>query len=142
MATPADHRARYNGAAPPGRDDGDRDLALLAAELAAVLEHALLAARRLQRALGGSGGGCGERAAHPADASCPSAGIPPGRCGLSRREAEVLGLLAAGQSNREIARALCLSPRTVQRHVANLYPKIGAHNRAEATAFALHNGLR
>ena len=62
--------------------------------------------------------------------------------GLSRREVQVLALLAAGRSNRDIARALFLSPRTVQRHVANLYPKIGAHNRAEATAFAIHHGLR
>jgi DNA-binding CsgD family transcriptional regulator len=61
--------------------------------------------------------------------------------GLSRREAEVLGLLAAGRSNHEIARALSLSPRTVQRHIANAYLKIGAHNKADATAFALRHGL-
>ncbi len=61
--------------------------------------------------------------------------------GLSRREAEVLGLLATGKSNHRIAQALFLSPRTVQRHVANAYLKIGAHNRAEATAYALSHGL-
>jgi DNA-binding CsgD family transcriptional regulator len=61
--------------------------------------------------------------------------------GLSRREAQVLGLLAAGRSNREIAAALCLSPRTVQRHIANAYAKIGAHNKAHATAYALHHRL-
>ena len=61
--------------------------------------------------------------------------------GLSRREAEVLRLLAAGRSTRQIAVALSLSPRTVQRHVANLYLKIGAHCRAEATAYALRHGL-
>jgi DNA-binding NarL/FixJ family response regulator len=61
--------------------------------------------------------------------------------GLSPREAEVLALLAAGRSNHEIARALFLSPRTVQRHVANVYGKIGAHNRAEATAYALRHRL-
>jgi LuxR family transcriptional regulator, maltose regulon positive regulatory protein len=60
---------------------------------------------------------------------------------LTAREAEVLGLLAAGRSNRDIAEALCLSPRTVQRHVANAYLKIGAHNKAEATAYALRHGL-
>ncbi|CAA9588233.1 MAG: hypothetical protein AVDCRST_MAG88-4354, partial [uncultured Thermomicrobiales bacterium] len=60
---------------------------------------------------------------------------------LSRREAEVLRLLAAGQSNGQIAQALFLSPRTVQRHVANAYLKIGAHNKAEATAYALRHGL-
>ena len=60
---------------------------------------------------------------------------------LSRREAEVLSLLATGHSNRRIAQTLCLSPRTVQRHVANAYPKIGAHCRAEATAYALRQHL-
>jgi DNA-binding CsgD family transcriptional regulator len=61
--------------------------------------------------------------------------------GLSRREVEVLRLLAAGQRNQAIAQALFLSPRTVQRHIANLYLKIGAHNRAEATAYALRHRL-
>ena len=60
---------------------------------------------------------------------------------LSHRECEVLRLLADGRSNRQIAALLCLSPRTVQRHVANAYRKIGAHNKADATAFALRNGL-
>jgi DNA-binding CsgD family transcriptional regulator len=61
--------------------------------------------------------------------------------GLSRREREVLRLLAAGESNRQIARRLGLSPHTVERHVANLYRKIGARGRADATAYALRNGL-
>ena len=60
---------------------------------------------------------------------------------LSPWEAEVLGLLAAGRSNRQIAQALYVSPRTVQRHIANLYLKTGAHCRAEATAYALRHGL-
>ncbi|WP_433787815.1 ATP-binding protein [Actinomycetospora sp. CA-101289] len=57
--------------------------------------------------------------------------------GLTRREAEVLDLLAGGASNKEIARALALSVHTVERHVANLYGKIGARNRADATSYAL-----
>ena len=61
--------------------------------------------------------------------------------GLSRREVEVLGLLAAGRSNHAIAAALFLSPGTVQRHIANACLKIGAHNRAEATAYALRHRL-
>ena len=70
------------------------------------------------------------------------AGSHPGRtpefpAGLTRREVEVLQLLAQGMSNRRIAGELALSERTVQRHVANLYGKIDAHNRAEATTFAL-----
>jgi DNA-binding NarL/FixJ family response regulator len=65
--------------------------------------------------------------------------LPPG--GLSRRELEVLRLVAAGESNAQIARRLGLSTHTVERHVANLYRKIGARGRADATAFALRNGL-
>jgi DNA-binding CsgD family transcriptional regulator len=61
--------------------------------------------------------------------------------GLSRRELEVLRLVAAGESNSQIARRLGLSIHTVERHVANLYRKIGARGRADATAYALRNGL-
>jgi DNA-binding CsgD family transcriptional regulator/pimeloyl-ACP methyl ester carboxylesterase len=61
--------------------------------------------------------------------------------GLSRREREVLRLVAAGESNAQIARRLGLSTHTVERHVANLYRKIGARGRADATAYALRNGL-
>jgi DNA-binding CsgD family transcriptional regulator/pimeloyl-ACP methyl ester carboxylesterase len=57
--------------------------------------------------------------------------------GLSPRETEVLRLLAAGKSSREIGAELVLTVRTVERHVTNLYRKIGVHNRAQATAFAL-----
>ena len=60
---------------------------------------------------------------------------------LSRRELEVLRLLAGGKSNKEIAGELVLSVHTVQRHVANIYGKIGAHGRADATAFALKHGV-
>jgi DNA-binding CsgD family transcriptional regulator len=74
-------------------------------------------------------------------AARPATPAPPRPGGLSRREAEVLGLLAAGRSNHEIARALSISPRTAQRHVANAYLKIGAHNKAEATAYALRHRL-
>ncbi len=60
---------------------------------------------------------------------------------LTAREAEILGLLASGLSNREIAERLVLSPRTVERHLENLYRKAGFRNRAEATAYAFTNGL-
>jgi DNA-binding NarL/FixJ family response regulator len=60
---------------------------------------------------------------------------------LSRREAEVLGLLAQGLSNKEIAGVMWLSDRTVERHISSLYRKIGVARRSEATAFALRHGL-
>jgi pimeloyl-ACP methyl ester carboxylesterase/DNA-binding CsgD family transcriptional regulator len=62
--------------------------------------------------------------------------------GLTRREVEVLRLLAAGQTNYEIAERLYLSVRTVERHVANIYGKIGARGRASAATYALAHGLR
>jgi len=61
--------------------------------------------------------------------------------GLTQREAEVLGLLAAGHSNKEIASMLFLSVRTVERHITTIYRKIGAHRRTEASAYALRHGL-
>lgn len=63
------------------------------------------------------------------------------RDGLTEREREVLALLAIGRSNKEIALALGMAPGTAQRHVANIYAKIGAANRVEATAWARARGL-
>ena len=60
---------------------------------------------------------------------------------LSRRESEVLSLLAAGQANLEIAAALAVSVHTVERHVANVFGKLDVRNRAEATAWAHRHGL-
>jgi DNA-binding CsgD family transcriptional regulator len=62
-------------------------------------------------------------------------------CGLTAREVEVLRLLAAGRSNREIAAALFVSARTVERHLEALYRKLDARNRTEAAAFALRHHL-
>ncbi len=61
--------------------------------------------------------------------------------GLTAREAEVLRLIAAGHSNRQIAEALFISPRTIERHIANIYLKIDAHSKAEATSYALRHNL-
>ena len=56
---------------------------------------------------------------------------------MSAREADVLGLLATGSSNQQIAEALHLSVKTVERHLSNLYRKLGVSNRTEAAAYAL-----
>ncbi|HEY7294545.1 MAG TPA: response regulator transcription factor [Dehalococcoidia bacterium] len=61
--------------------------------------------------------------------------------GLTTREVEVLQLIAAGKSTQEIAKALTIAEGTVERHVTNLYGKIGARNRAEATSYAHRHGL-
>lgn len=63
---------------------------------------------------------------------------------LTGREVEVLRLIAAGKSNQEIAQGLVLSLRTVERHISNIYQKIGATGRiarATATAYAMRRGL-
>jgi DNA-binding CsgD family transcriptional regulator len=61
--------------------------------------------------------------------------------GLSRREVEVLRLVAAGRSNREIAQELYLSESTVANHITSIFNKTACDNRAAATAFAVRNGL-
>jgi pimeloyl-ACP methyl ester carboxylesterase/DNA-binding CsgD family transcriptional regulator len=61
--------------------------------------------------------------------------------GLTQREVEVLRLIACGRTNREIAAELVLSPRTVGRHITNLYGKIGARGKADATAYAVRHEL-
>ena len=61
--------------------------------------------------------------------------------GLSPREVEVLRLVAAGRSNREIGAVLFISPNTVANHVRSILQKTRAANRAEATAYAARHGL-
>ncbi len=61
--------------------------------------------------------------------------------GLTRREVEVLRLVAAGKTNRAIAGDLFLSEKTVARHVSNIFTKLGLSSRSGATAFAYEHGL-
>ena len=65
----------------------------------------------------------------------------PGDPGLTGRELEVLRLVAAGQSNREIAAALVISPKTASVHVSNILAKLGAATRTEAAVKAHELGL-
>jgi predicted ATPase/DNA-binding CsgD family transcriptional regulator/DNA-binding XRE family transcriptional regulator len=61
--------------------------------------------------------------------------------GLTARQAEVLGLVAAGLTNKQIAGQLYLSPATVERHLATVYSKIGVSGRVEAARYAMAHGL-
>lgn len=70
-----------------------------------------------------------------------SAPAPSRPFGLTEREVEVLGRLAAGRTSQEIAGDLVISVATVNRHIANIYLKIDARNRAEATSFAIAQGI-
>lgn len=60
---------------------------------------------------------------------------------LSRREHDVLNLLAKGRTNREIADALFIAEQTVKNHVSEIYAKLGVHDRAQALRFALEAGI-
>jgi HD-GYP domain-containing protein (c-di-GMP phosphodiesterase class II) len=61
--------------------------------------------------------------------------------GLTERETEVIGLLARGMQTKQIARALAISVKTADRHIQNVYGKIGVSTRAAATLFAVEHSL-
>jgi DNA-binding CsgD family transcriptional regulator len=71
-------------------------------------------------------------------ARTPSPVLPDG---LTPREAHILGWVAAGKTNREIAAELIISVHTVERHIHNAYQKIEVRNRADATAYVIRHGL-
>jgi DNA-binding NarL/FixJ family response regulator len=64
-----------------------------------------------------------------------------GAGGLSTREREVLRLIAAGHTNREISEALFIAKRTADTHASNILSKLGVSSRAEAAAYAVRHGL-
>jgi DNA-binding NarL/FixJ family response regulator len=61
--------------------------------------------------------------------------------GLTRREADILELLAGGHSNREISRKLFLSEKTVKAHLASVFRKLGVTNRTQAAMMAVSMGI-
>lgn len=69
--------------------------------------------------------------------------VPDGMAGgeLSAREVEILANVAEGMTNREIARSLFLTENTVKTHLANLFAKMGVHDRAGAVAEGVRRGL-
>jgi DNA-binding NarL/FixJ family response regulator len=74
---------------------------------------------------GGSRAGCDEQ--HPG--------------GLTSREVEVLGLVAEGLTNVQVAQRLFPSPRTIDTHLSSIYHKLGVSSRSAAVRFALEQGL-
>ena len=71
----------------------------------------------------------------------PETARTPQTAGLTGREMEVLGLVAAGRTNREISNQLYISEKTVARHLTNIFNKIDAQSRTQAAAWAFRNGL-
>jgi DNA-binding NarL/FixJ family response regulator len=69
----------------------------------------------------------------------PDAASPPGP--LTLREVEVVRLVASGITNREIAKKLNISEKTVARHLNNIFNKLDLSSRAAATAYAYQHGL-
>lgn len=72
------------------------------------------------------------------DANLPA---PDDEAGLTPRELEVLRVVAAGRTNKEIADELFISQRTVERHVSNIFNKLGVSSRTAAAAYAFEHGL-
>jgi NarL family two-component system response regulator LiaR len=70
-----------------------------------------------------------------------SSDLPPTEDPLTEREAEVLGLVAQGLTNQEIADRLYVSERTVRTHVSNILSKLHLANRTQAALYALRRGL-
>jgi DNA-binding CsgD family transcriptional regulator len=101
---------------------GDRDAAALELDAASSVFERLGAAHDLRRA--------GELR-----------GTPELPGGLTAREAEVLRLVAAGNSNRQIAVLLVLSEKTVARHLANIFAKLELSSRTAAAGYAFQHGL-
>ncbi len=83
----------------------------------------------------------GVAASGPDDGPSALAPLPAALASLSRREREVLALVAAGHSNPQIAEALYISRKTAEHHVSNILAKLGASTRAEAAALAGRAGI-
>jgi LuxR family maltose regulon positive regulatory protein len=112
--------------------------AMLADELQQELRAAAALAAALRRARNAplaSGIGAGQSTA----AGTGSGAIGQDDAGLSPREREVLERIAAGDSNKLIARVLDISPHTVKRHVANILDKLGLASRGQASAWLREN---
>ena len=73
--------------------------------------------------------------------SLVGAAAPSDTYGLTGRELQVLRLVAAGKSNREIAAELFISDHTARRHLQNIFRKLGVSSRTAATAFGFQRGL-
>jgi DNA-binding NarL/FixJ family response regulator len=79
--------------------------------------------------------------AYRGEAAAPRTSSSPRTDGLTPREAEVLGLIAQGMSNQDIAQRLVVSEATVKTHINNIFGKIEVRDRAQAVVYAIKHGL-
>lgn len=114
------------------RDLGDTDGAALERDAASAIFERLGAASDLAVLKA-------EPLAAPGEPATRTAGV---QHNLSPRELEVLRLVAAGKTNKQIARDLGVSDKTIDRHVSNIFAKLEVSSRAAATAYAYENGLK
>ena len=77
----------------------------------------------------------------PAVTTAPVAPATDDWCGLTRRELEILQLVAEGHSNAQLARMLWVTEQTVKFHLSNVYRKLDVANRTEASRWAQLRGL-
>jgi DNA-binding NarL/FixJ family response regulator len=77
----------------------------------------------------------------PGSAPAPAEPSPLDALGLTAREQEVLGLVALGRTNAQIAETLFISPKTATVHVSNILGKLGVRNRVEAATIAHRLGI-
>jgi predicted ATPase/DNA-binding CsgD family transcriptional regulator/DNA-binding XRE family transcriptional regulator len=117
---------------------GRRDEALRELRSAQALAADIGNAHRLAEAEAALAQVTGEPVAE-AGSAAPVSAPRPGN--LTARQADVLRLLAAGRSNKQIAAELYLSPATVERHLATIYRNLGLAGRVEAARFAIEHGL-
>src|SRR3954447_19394200 len=117
----------YQAMREPRPHRAERSADEAAAELRAEVKAGRLDAEAAEAVLGAAGHRVPRRREGPA--------------GLTRREVEVLRLLARGLSNKEIAERLVISPKTVGNHVEHIYSKIDASTRTRASLFAMQHGL-
>jgi DNA-binding NarL/FixJ family response regulator len=119
--------------------DGDRDAATEALRRSAAIT-ARLGASPLDAEVKALAQRARLHLAPPATATADTP-TPAQQLGLTPREAEVLALVAVGRSNRQIAQALFISPKTASVHVSNILAKLGVATRVEAAAVAHRLGL-
>jgi DNA-binding NarL/FixJ family response regulator len=116
----------------------DVDPQALVQAIRAVRDGNVLFAPEAAAAVLGAGGSPGDPAG---SAAADGSAAVPGLADLTEREREVLAQLARGRSNREIARALVVSEKTVKTHVSNVLMKLGVADRTQAALFAVRHGV-